>query len=542
MRAKGLSLRVRGTPLALRDGEEAGGPEPCDVAGKPDDRIRIQDHSQQRQSWTVHTRWVAPLWQTWWAHCSSGFIRRATDTIPQQHSVTLWSSAADVHTMADRSVPLSRRRDRWSWGQHDALALRAHRHVEHLGHAWLLRPVRVVPLTSFPLRTGRPTAAGRRRGRGIRMAGGVHVASSDSHRVADLVRLAAVVLFAVVLFRALAYVTVRSARRRGFVAHNVLVVGAGSVGQRLMRELKARRQYGLVPLGFVDNSLRRQKQGNLPVPLLGNLDQLAELVDVHAVCVVIVAFGSCRERELVEALRTCERARCKIFLVPRLRSASLGSRRGQCVGDSAHLGSVGLAPTGPSPGTSSDCSTALFSSLALCVRSHPFSQRVHWLCGLRLDRGVLFRQNRIGVDGRVFELLKFRFRLMPESSHESDTMWNVAHDHRLGPVGRFLRRTSTGRASPVVEHSCRSDEPGSGRDQSGRTFVERFGHTVPGYTARHRVPAGLTGWAQVHGLRGDTSIEDRAAFDNYYIQNWSLWGDLKIVVRTLQQVVQRCGG
>ena len=73
-------------------------------------------------------------------------------------------------------------------------------------------------------------------------------------------------------------------------------------------------------------------------------------------------------------------------------------------------------------------------------------------------------------------------------------------------------------------------------------FVERFGHTVPGYTARHRVPAGLTGWAQVHGLRGDTSIEDRAAFDNYYIQNWSLWGDLKIVVRTLQQVVQRCGG
>ena len=121
--------------------------------------------------------------------------------------------------------------------------------------------------------------------------------ASDSHRVADLVRLAAVVLFAVVLFRALAYVTVRSARRRGFVAHNVLVVGAGSVGQRLMRELKARRQYGLVPLGFVDNSLRRQKQGNLPVPLLGNLDQLAELVDVHAVCVVIVAFGSCRERD-----------------------------------------------------------------------------------------------------------------------------------------------------------------------------------------------------------------------------------------------------
>jgi lipopolysaccharide/colanic/teichoic acid biosynthesis glycosyltransferase len=73
-------------------------------------------------------------------------------------------------------------------------------------------------------------------------------------------------------------------------------------------------------------------------------------------------------------------------------------------------------------------------------------------------------------------------------------------------------------------------------------FVEQFERHIPRYMARHRVPTGLTGWAQVHGLRGDTSIENRASFDNYYIQNWSLWGDIKILLRTVQQVVWGRGG
>jgi exopolysaccharide biosynthesis polyprenyl glycosylphosphotransferase len=362
--------------------------------------------------------------------------------------------------------------------------------------------------------------------------------ASDSDRVADLIGLAAVVLFAVVLFRALAYATVRSARRRGLVAHNVLVVGADDVGQRLMRELKSRRQYGLTPLGFVDNSLRGQKQGDLPVPLLGNLDQLAELVDVHAVCVVIVAFGACRERELVEVLRTCERARCKIFLVPRLLEVHPSGRDVDNVWG-IPLISVRRAPYRAKSWGIKRLLDVLFSSFALVVLA-PVLAACALAVRLETGPGVLFRQNRIGLDGRVFELLKFR-SLMPASCEESDTMWNVAHDHRLGPVGRFLRRTSMDEL-PQLWNILVGQMSLVGPRPERPHFVERFGDSVPGYTARHRVPAGLTGWAQVHGLRGDTSIEDRAAFDNYYIQNWSLWGDLKIVVRTLQQVVQRCGG
>ena len=120
-------------------------------------------------------------------------------------------------------------------------------------------------------------------------------------------------------------------------------------------------------------------------------------------------------------------------------------------------------------------------------------------------------------------------------------MWNVSHDRRLGRVGKFLRTTSLDEL-PQLWNILIGQMSLVGPRPERPHFVEHFGQTVPGYAARHRVPAGLTGWAQVHGLRGDTSIEDRAAFDNFYIQNWSLWGDVKIVLRTVEQVVQRGGG
>jgi lipopolysaccharide/colanic/teichoic acid biosynthesis glycosyltransferase len=137
-------------------------------------------------------------------------------------------------------------------------------------------------------------------------------------------------------------------------------------------------------------------------------------------------------------------------------------------------------------------------------------------------------------------LLKFR-SLKPATDDESATRWNVSQDHRLGPVGRFLRKSSLDEL-PQLWNIVRGDMSLVGPRPERPHFVEQFEQHVPRYTARHRVPTGLTGWAQVHGLRGDTSIENRASFDNHYIQNWSLWGDIKILLRTVQQVVRARGG
>jgi exopolysaccharide biosynthesis polyprenyl glycosylphosphotransferase len=149
--------------------------------------------------------------------------------------------------------------------------------------------------------------------------------------------------------------------------------------------------------------------------------------------------------------------------------------------------------------------------------------------------GVLFRQERIGRDGRRFECLKFR-SMRPASESESATQWTVARDPRIGPVGRVLRATSLDEL-PQLWNILRGEMTIVGPRPERPHFVERFSAEHPRYGHRHRVPAGLTGLAQVSGLRGDTPISDRARFDNYYIENWSLWLDAKVLLRTVAEVV-----
>ncbi|WP_019358936.1 sugar transferase [Streptomyces sp. AA1529] len=144
--------------------------------------------------------------------------------------------------------------------------------------------------------------------------------------------------------------------------------------------------------------------------------------------------------------------------------------------------------------------------------------------------GVLFRQERIGQDGRPFTLLKFR-SVRPADDHEAATRWSVAGDTRTSPVGRLLRRTSLDEL-PQLWNVLRGDMSLVGPRPERPYFVGHFSRLHPGYAQRHRTPVGITGLAQVHGLRGDTSIADRARFDNHYIETWSLWQDVRIICRT----------
>jgi lipopolysaccharide/colanic/teichoic acid biosynthesis glycosyltransferase len=150
---------------------------------------------------------------------------------------------------------------------------------------------------------------------------------------------------------------------------------------------------------------------------------------------------------------------------------------------------------------------------------------------------VLFRQRRVGQRGKDVEILKFRS--MPVND-DSDHTWSVDNDQRLGRVGRVLRRTSIDEL-PQLFNVLRGDMSIVGPRPERRVYVDAFGEQVRHYGDRHRVPVGLTGWAQIHRLRGDTSIEERARFDNFYIENWSLWTDLKIILRTVGQVIRAAG-
>src|SRR6266542_1070215 len=152
---------------------------------------------------------------------------------------------------------------------------------------------------------------------------------------------------------------------------------------------------------------------------------------------------------------------------------------------------------------------------------------------------IFFRQERIGRYGKPFQLVKFR-TMRPRDAREADTNWSIAGDQRVGLVGRFLRRTSLDEL-PQLWNIVRGDMTVVGPRPERPYFVEKFSAEHPDYAMRHRVPVGLTGLAQVSGLRGDTPISDRARFDNYYIENWSPWLDIKVLLRTVAEVFRASG-
>jgi lipopolysaccharide/colanic/teichoic acid biosynthesis glycosyltransferase len=149
--------------------------------------------------------------------------------------------------------------------------------------------------------------------------------------------------------------------------------------------------------------------------------------------------------------------------------------------------------------------------------------------------GVLFRQVRVGRDGNQFKLLKIR-TMRPSAGSATPPAVSDANGRGVGPVGRFLRCTSIDEL-PQLWNVLRGDMTLVGPRPEQPHFVERFSMQFDRYRERHRVHAGLTGLAQVSGLRGDTSIADRARYDNFYIENWSLWLDIKIILRTFREVL-----
>lgn len=357
--------------------------------------------------------------------------------------------------------------------------------------------------------------------------------------LASVVVRTALLAAAALAMRSVTIAIIRFARRRRVVAHRTLVVGSGVVGRQLLRRFRDRPELGLVPVGVLDNDEPVEGGGttDLDAPWLGGLDRLATTVLDHDVDVVVVAFSRQPESEMVDVLRTCDRLDCEFFFVPRLFEVqSVHADMDEAWG--VPLMRVRRAAFRTVAWRVKRMLDVGVASLALAVLS-PVLLAVALAVRLDGGPGVLFRQERVGLDGRAFTMLKFR-SLRPADDEESATRWNVAHDDRMGTVGRIIRATSLDEL-PQLVNVVRGDMSLVGPRPERPHFVREFSASVPRYTGRHRVPAGLTGLAAVHGLRGDTSIADRARIDNYYIENWSLWLDAKVVLRTLAAVVRQTG-
>jgi exopolysaccharide biosynthesis polyprenyl glycosylphosphotransferase len=353
---------------------------------------------------------------------------------------------------------------------------------------------------------------------------------------AGIARLVLCALFGVlcVLGRTVAYGLIREARHRGRLRQRALILGAGTVSGRLAENLTSHPEYGLVPKGMLDDD-PLLSEDERPVPVLGGYEALTDAVLEHRVDLVIVTFGSLRESQIVPLLRACDRLVCEILFVPRLFEVHTVTKDTEVLWGMPVV-RMRRAPFRTRAWTAKRIFDIVFSGLLLLLLSPVLI--VCTVGSFWESRCVLFRQTRVGLDGRSFTLLKF-CSLRP-AGDEAATQWNIGEDERVGPIGKVLRHTSLDEL-PQLWNVLRGDMSLVGPRPERPYFVSEFAGQYPWYMARHRVPVGLTGWAQVHGLRGDTSIPDRARFDNFYIENWSMWGDIKILLRTAAQVVRGAG-
>ena len=338
-------------------------------------------------------------------------------------------------------------------------------------------------------------------------------------------------------------VTQRKARRDRTISKPTLIVGAGKIGAQVERRLREQPELGLDPVGYIDAYPADDNQLPRRAPILGGPEQLEEITARLGVQHVVLAFLSSRgsDAKLVQLVRRCDELGLEVSLVPRLFEA-INVRV-----DLEHIGGMPIYRLrAVRPGGWQFAAKYVIDRVAAAVLVLLLSPLL-LACTLAVkltSRGpVFYRQRRVGRDGRPFDLLKFRsMRRDPDDSADNASVslllpgdiapGGIEGADRRTRVGRVLRRTSLDEL-PQLFNVLKGDMSIVGPRPERPHFVQMFERRIDRYDDRHRVKAGITGWAQVHGLRGKTSLSDRIELDNFYIENWSLWLDLKILVMTI---------
>ena len=333
-------------------------------------------------------------------------------------------------------------------------------------------------------------------------------------------------IVAVSLWRATFREGLRFARRRGINLRRGIVVGGGEPAAEIVAALQRRPDVGVRLLGVVGDKDERTTAG---APHLGRFADLRTLLDREQVDVVFVALPHYAYGRLGDLLADIGDDPVSIHLVPDV--FSLVSLRGGI----EEFEGVPLIHLRESPlhGWNRVLKRAfdLVIGGSLLVGFLPLMVLIAIAVKLTSPGSVLLRQIRMGLDGREFRMLKFR-TMRADAEVDTGPVWAQADDPRRTPAGAFLRRYSLDEL-PQLLNVLRGEMSLVGPRPERPVFVEEFRRQVPGYMLRHKVKAGITGWAQINGWRGNTSLEKRIEYDLYYIERWSLGFDLTILVRTL---------
>jgi len=321
-------------------------------------------------------------------------------------------------------------------------------------------------------------------------------------------------------------------RRRGWGNDRLLIVGTGDVGRMVHQKIQSNPGLGYAVAGFVTTD---GSDGDAPLgaEILGHASELAPLINEHDVDEVIIALPDATHQDILMLLSECERGQVTIKVFPDLFQimaspvgiGDLGGLPLVTVRDIALRGWRRLAKR---------LMDVVGAAVGLVVLS-PLMMFVAVLIKLDSRGPVFYVQERMGLDARPFKILKFRS--MRKNAEATGPGWTVEGDPRITRLGRIIRRIDVDEL-PQLINVLLGQMSLVGPRPERPVYVNQFRRSIPRYMDRHWEKAGLTGWAQVNGLRGDTSIAERTKYDLWYIENWSLLLDVKILLRTIFNIFE----
>jgi Undecaprenyl-phosphate glucose phosphotransferase len=330
-----------------------------------------------------------------------------------------------------------------------------------------------------------------------------------------------------VLQRSFLRFLLRELRRKGYNLRYMLVVGAGKVAGDVVSRVRLHQEIGIQLLGCLSKD-GEQRRGPGGVPIVGSYSDIGSFLGRTDIDQIVVALPLEDQQTLPEIMSQLQDSLVDIKIIPDLyQFASIGGAIEEFEG--LPVISLQECPLDGINLFTKRTVDLLVASLLLLVLS-PLMSIIALLVKLTSRGPVLFKQERVSFDGTPFRIIKFRTMYLDAES--GGPGWTKPGDDRVTPLGRFLRSTSLDEL-PQLLNVLKGDMSIVGPRPEQPVFIREFRQHIPRYMLRHKVPAGMTGWAQVHGWRGDTSIDKRIEYDLYYIENWSIFLDLKILFLTV---------
>jgi len=339
--------------------------------------------------------------------------------------------------------------------------------------------------------------------------------------------------FAAVLgFRLVGRTVWGALRRAGIGRDRVLVVGAGPAAQDVLSRIQRRPWLGYEVVGLVDDTPGRARARGVPV--VGRTGELGAIVDRLAVDEVLIALPEATRQQLLALVSQCQREGLSIKVFPDVF---------QILASEVYIGALDGLPLLAMRDVALrgwrltlKRAVDVGLSAAILVAISPVLLLLAVLVKLDSAGSAFYVQERMGLDARPFPMIKLRTMRL-DAERDTGAVWASRDDPRVTRLGRFLRRWSLDELPQFINVLVGNMSIVGPRPERPE-FVAEFRHHIPRYMERHREKAGITGWAQINGLRGDTSIEERTKYDLYYIENWSLLFDFKIMAKTALRVLR----